>query len=910
MKIADIDKRIDTLKSKKQNIKKDISNEKKAIEKILLELEKNLLISKSGTTAAKKPAKKNIKTNEVNSNDEVNNYLKYRDKVSDLNFFKNVEPLLKNIPDSNGSRYFQKSNVNVGIIADEFLYQSFKDVANFHYITSQNYKDYENKIDIFFVATTWKGLNMEWRGLANPESNRRKELYQIIKFFKQNKVKTVFYSKEDPVNYDKFVDIAKECEYIFTTAVEKVEDYKNECKNDNVFVLEFGINPLYHNPVGMRNVQKSEDVFFAGSWLTKYPDRQGETLDIFDGVINADRKLKIVDRNFAINHPDYFFPKQYLQYISPAIGHENLQKIHKLYDWAINLNSIKFSDTMFANRIYELQAIGNIIFSNYSVGVNNKFPNVFIINDKNEVKEILNGFDKEAIYSHQTLGIRNVMSSHTTFERFDHLLECIGEEKKLVPKKVLVVADVINDHVSECFERQSFLDKTLISESELTEELKMQYDMIAFFNANHVYQEYYLEDMVNGFKYTNSDYITKDSYFNGPNLISGVEHNYVAKMKDKYKSIFWASSFDANKLLELKTEEVLENGYSIDHFELNEAKDTVQTETTQTYELSVIVPVYNNGKYLLNKCFNSLRRSSIFDTMEIIMIDDGSSDVETITTINRIAEQYKNVTVHFYNDNGSGSASRPRNKGAELASTKYITYLDPDNEAVNDGYARLLEEMKRDNELDMVIGNMTKLDNIKKGAFNYYKTVTESGYEDMIVDPRNLLIETNLKAQSIQALVVKKEIITDNKLKMVENAGGQDTLFFHELLLSSKKAKVINLDIHIYYAAVTGSVTNTITKKFFNKFHTIEIERLPFLQKNNLLEVYMEKRFNFYFKNWYLKRINKIDKEDQKESIDTLYHIYSLYEKHITQKDKDIAHFVSLYENQNYEQIINYFSKK
>ncbi|WP_460690797.1 glycosyltransferase, partial [Nesterenkonia suensis] len=42
--------------------------------------------------------------------------------------------------------------------------------------------------------------------------------------------------------------------------------------------------------------------------------------------------------------------------------------------------------------------------------------------------------------------------------------------------------------------------------------------------------------------------------------------------------------------------------------------------------LSVIVPVYNNGDHLRHKAFASLRRSSIFSQMHILLIDDGSTD--------------------------------------------------------------------------------------------------------------------------------------------------------------------------------------------------------------------------------------------------------------------------------------------
>lgn len=169
-------------------------------------------------------------------------------------------------------------------------------------------------------------------------------------------------------------------------------------------------------------------------------------------------------------------------------------------------------------------------------------------------------------------------------------------------------------------------------------------------------------------------------------------------------------------------------------------------------------------------------------------------------------------------------------------------------------------------------------------------------------------MDTDLRTQSIQALVVKREIIIDNNLRMVENAGGQDTLFFQELLLHSSKGAVIDKDIHIYYAAVSGSVTNTVTKAFFEKYYTLEKERLPFLIKNDLLDLYMERRFNFYFRNWYLIRIKKIKHEEQQEAIDTLYKIYSLYKEYIIQKSVDIEKFAALYEKRKYKQIIKYFS--
>ncbi|MEC5188058.1 glycosyltransferase [Geobacillus thermodenitrificans] len=903
MDSASINKRLDTIAKKKKQIKQKIALDQKLLKNLQLLAKENgrLKIEEIIPITPKEGV-------EQGSEDYVEKYLKQREKLSDLNFFQRIEPLVKQIPDSNGSRYFRKKNIHVGIIADEFLYQAYKDVANFYYITSKNYKDYKGKLDILLVVTTWRGLNNEWRGVANPASNRRKELYQIIEFYKRENTKVVFYSKEDPVNYEKFIEIAKKCDYIFTTAKEKVNDYKAECANDNVFVLEFGVNPLYHNPIGMRKFNKFKDVIFSGSWLAKYPERQKETEEIFDGVLNAGRELKIIDRNFWVNHPDYFFPERYLPYISPSISHEYLQKVHKLFNWAINFNSVKFSETMFANRVYELQAIGNILISNYSLGVNNKFPNVFMINEGREVGEIINSFTDDEIYRYQVEGIRNVMSNHTTFHRFNHLLELIGLQGEEDIKKVAVVVEEINQNILDSFEAQTYKYKQLVLKEQFNEELKQQFDVIAFFHPDQLYDHYYLEDMVNGFKYTACDYITKDSYYDGDSLVVGKEHDYVGVMKSKFRTVFWASAFSAQQLLQLEGEHNIPNGYSIDRFEYNaQRKPKVKKPEEQKYALSVIIPVFNNGKHLLYKCFGSLKRSSIFNKMEIILVDDGSKDPETNMIIERLNDRFSNVKVFRFYDGGSGSASRPRNKGVELSTAPYITFLDPDNEAVNDGYAKLLDTICSDPDLDMVIGNMTKLDNTKKTVFNYYKITMATIGTDTIRYPRQFLIDTGLRAQSIQALVVKRDVIINNKLRMVEKAAGQDTMFFQQLMLHSRKVKVIDLDIHIYYAAVSESVTNSISKKFFEKYLTLERERLPFLKMNNLLDIYMQKRFTFYFKNWYLKRLVYLNRDEAKEALDTLYHIFSLYKDYIVVKDKEISLFEELYKKGDYEGILERF---
>lgn len=296
--------------------------------------------------------------------------------------------------------------------------------------------------------------------------------------------------------------------------------------------------------------------------------------------------------------------------------------------------------------------------------------------------------------------------------------------------------------------------------------------------------------------------------------------------------------------------------------------------------LSMIVPIHNNGRYLKYKCFNSILRLTCLDQIEIIFIDDGSTDVETIRIIKDLREDYPSIIYKRF-DYGSGSASRPRNAGMEIANCKYITFLDPDNEAIEDGYTVLLNDLIENENLDMVVANIVREDNIKRNDISYYNKVMKVRDTPYITNMKKLLLDTNLAVQSIQALIVKKKIIDENKLEMVEGAAGQDTLFFQELLLKCHSVKVIDKNIHSYYAFVDGSVTNTVTHKFFEKFYKVEIERKKFLEEENLIDFYMDIRFNSYMKNWYYSKLKQVESpEEAKLAQQTILKVFNLYDSY------------------------------
>jgi glycosyltransferase involved in cell wall biosynthesis len=823
----------------------------------------------------------------------------------DEGYFDRIAEMLKSIPESNGGRFYKKINTRIGIICDEFFYNSIFAAADFVYFSPDNWEENLDKIDCFLLISTWKGrFNEEWRGSSTEGSLKRMLQYKIIEKCKEKNIPTLFYSKEDPTNYARYIDVAKRCDYIFTTAEECIKNYINDCGHSRVFALRFGINPVYHNPVGFRHFKKQESIIFSGSWMAEEAERCKDLGMIFDAVIDAGKNLKIIDRMYKYREDwRYRIPDKYLAFASPSIEHNNLQKVHKLYDWAININTVKTSNTMFANRVYELQATGNLLLSNYSVGVNSRLPTVFMVHSKEEVGNILRGFTPDEIYERQISGIRRVMTGETCYDRVREMLEKIGIQTKRTTRRVAVIADNLSPAVRASFDRQTYLDKELLAREDVTEDILKNFDIIAFFSEEAHYGVFYLEDMINGFKYTNSDYITKDAYFAGGQLCPGLEHEYVSIMKDKYRSVFWRESFRLEQLLALEGQVHLPNGYSIDRFNFDAVPSKCNRD--KNYKLSVIIPVYNNGWHLYGKAFASLRRSTMFDDMEIILVDDGSTDSFTPKMVEHLADSYENVRTFFYGDGGSGSASRPRNKGMELATAEYIAFLDPDDEIITDGFTKLYFTAVNEN-LDLISANRIKLTQTYS-VLDYYR-YHQSFYGDIVaVGQRSEFLKyMKFDPVGIHTMIIKKQIILNNHLHQIPGAIGEDSLFSWQVIYYSRRARMVPYPIHVYYASTTGSIVNSIGKEFFAKHRRLIPFEIQWLNSVALLNSYMDLRFSHYYKGWILSKLTLAKETDARDCVKVVYDMLCMYKDYYNWEDQLINRFIELCNSRDYMGAFDY----
>ena len=89
--------------------------------------------------------------------------------------------------------------------------------------------------------------------------------------------------------------------------------------------------------------------------------------------------------------------------------------------------------------------------------------------------------------------------------------------------------------------------------------------------------------------------------------------------------------------------------------------------------VSVIIPVYNSELYL-NCCLDSILAQS-YETLEIILVDDGSTDASSAICDDYAKKDHRIKVIHKTN----GGVSSARNAGIRRATGDYFVFIDADD---------------------------------------------------------------------------------------------------------------------------------------------------------------------------------------------------------------------------------------
>jgi len=105
--------------------------------------------------------------------------------------------------------------------------------------------------------------------------------------------------------------------------------------------------------------------------------------------------------------------------------------------------------------------------------------------------------------------------------------------------------------------------------------------------------------------------------------------------------------------------------------------------------LSIVIPYYNMGGYVKETIESII--NSTYKNIEIIVVNDGSNDKQSIEKINELEKKY-NLTIINKENEGLSVA---RNDGAKAAKGDYLAFLDPDDTIEPEYYEKAINILKK-----------------------------------------------------------------------------------------------------------------------------------------------------------------------------------------------------------------------
>jgi len=233
-------------------------------------------------------------------------------------------------------------------------------------------------------------------------------------------------------------------------------------------------------------------------------------------------------------------------------------------------------------------------------------------------------------------------------------------------------------------------------------------------------------------------------------------------------------------------------------------------------DVSVVVAVYNTMPYL-TACLSSLVEQSIgHDRMEVIAVDDGSTDGSG-EELDRFAEKHPDLFTVLRQPN-SGGPARPSNRALDVASGRYVYFVGADDYLGPEALERMVAAADEWGS-DVLVGKMEGVNgrSIHQGLFDGNR-------------PDLDLYDSPLKWLLSNCKLFRRDLVETHKLRFPEDMRiGSDQPFTIEALVRAKRISVL-ADYTCYYA-VTREDGGNITQGEVEIYTRLECaERLfPFI---------------------------------------------------------------------------------
>lgn len=181
-------------------------------------------------------------------------------------------------------------------------------------------------------------------------------------------------------------------------------------------------------------------------------------------------------------------------------------------------------------------------------------------------------------------------------------------------------------------------------------------------------------------------------------------------------------------------------------------------------KISVIVPVYNAEKYVVQAVESALQFDEVY---EVILIEDKSPD-NALEVCQQLEQKYDRVKLFQHPDKGNHGAGPTRNLGLTKATGDYIAFLDADDYYLPNRFDAE-KELFKDPKVDGVYGALGVHYYSEKAKEQYYRlfgdnlTTVYKRHDPKDVFPGQISMRGSFGLFSIDCLTIRKDAL-DKKL--------------------------------------------------------------------------------------------------------------------------------------------------
>lgn len=253
--------------------------------------------------------------------------------------------------------------------------------------------------------------------------------------------------------------------------------------------------------------------------------------------------------------------------------------------------------------------------------------------------------------------------------------------------------------------------------------------------------------------------------------------------------------------------------------------------------ISIIIPAFNAEKYIGRAIASALRQT--YNNIEVVVVNDGSTD-QTEKLVSDICAVEKRVRLISTPNFG---VSHARNIGVDGSKGEYFSFLDADDELLDDGIMKMFTCITAHDADICVAEYIYTTDGQSTGKADKDTKVSVIQGKDAIM----YVVEDRPETYSSCAKLYRKKAI--HNIRFPEGRSShEDAYFVFLLLLNNASMAILNQAVYKYYFIPNSLSRSAVTDRVFDMIYLSEektrliCEKYPDLEekaKNVLIKAHM-----------------------------------------------------------------------